>query len=67
MPLTQGRGAVSWEFFETMAKAFHEWRALHPYADPRLLSETLREQAERKAAEQADVNVTPPGGPPNSP
>jgi hypothetical protein len=59
MQFSKGNAGVSWEFFEAMAKAFHEWRALHPYADPRLLAETLREQVERATAKQADADVIP--------
>jgi hypothetical protein len=65
MRFARGREGVSWEFFEAMAKAFHEWRALHPYADPRLLAKTLREQAEREAAERIAQIVPPLEAQPN--
>ena len=60
MRFTEGKEGVSWEFFEAMAKAFRAWRAIHPYDDPRLLAETLWEQAEQAPAKQADADVIPP-------
>jgi hypothetical protein len=50
MRFAKGKDAVSWEFFEAMAREFRAWRALHPYADPRILAETLKKQAESNVA-----------------
>lgn len=63
MRFAKDREGVPWVFFEEMAKAFREWRALHPYANPKLLADSLREQREGVTPQQADADEIPPRRP----